>query len=237
MKTTLDLPDELMRAIKVRAAQQGRKMKDVVTELLRSGLSQTHSGAPIPTPRRVQLPLVHCGGAATREQEMTPERVAAALLDQEAQWWSDTTMLLCDTNIWLALALSGHVHHRASRAWLDTINAPGVIHFCRATQQSLLRLLTNRTVLGAYGSPPLTNREAWAAYAAFLDDDRIVLAGAEPDGLEAQWRAFAVRQSPAPKVWMDAYLAAFALTGGFELVTTDTAFTQYGGIELRLLAK
>ncbi len=47
MKTTLDLPDELMRAIKVRAAQQGRKMKDVVTELLRSGLSQTHSGAPI----------------------------------------------------------------------------------------------------------------------------------------------------------------------------------------------
>lgn len=122
-------------------------------------------------------------------------------------------------------------------AWLDTINAPGVIHFCRATQQSLLRLLTNRTVLGAYGSPPLTNREAWAAYAAFLDDDRIVLAGAEPDGLEAQWRAFAVRQSPAPKVWMDAYLAAFALTGGFELVTTDTAFTQYGGIELRLLAK
>lgn len=43
-------------------------------------------------------------------------------------------MLLCDTNIWLALALSGHVHHRASRAWLDTINAPGVIHFCRATQ-------------------------------------------------------------------------------------------------------
>lgn len=109
-------------------------------------------------------------------------------------------MLLCDTNIWLALALSGHVHHRASRAWLDTINAPGVIHFCRATQQSLLRLLTNRTVLGAYGSPPLTNREAWAAYAAFLDDDRIVLAGAEPDGLEAQWRAFAVRQSPAPKV-------------------------------------
>lgn len=89
MKTTLDLPDELMRAIKVRAAQQGRKMKDVVTELLRSGLSQTHSGAPIPTPRRVQLPLVHCGGAATREQEMTPERVAAALLDQEAQWWSE----------------------------------------------------------------------------------------------------------------------------------------------------
>lgn len=87
MKTTLDLPDELMRAIKVRAAQQGRKMKDVVTELLRSGLSQTHSG-PNPNAAARAASLVHCGGAATREQEMTPERVAAALLDQEAQWWS-----------------------------------------------------------------------------------------------------------------------------------------------------
>lgn len=90
---------------------------------------------------------------------------------------------------------------------------------------------------GRVWQPTTDQPRAWAAYAAFLDDDRIVLAGAEPDGLEAQWRAFAVRQSPAPKVWMDAYLAAFALTGGFELVTTDTAFTQYGGIELRLLAK
>lgn len=87
MKTTLDLPDELMRAIKVRAAQQGRKMKDVVTELLRSGLSQTHSGAPIPTPRRVQLPGALRWRGCPRT-EMTPERVAAALLDQEAQWWS-----------------------------------------------------------------------------------------------------------------------------------------------------
>lgn len=34
---------------------------------------------------------------------------------------------------------------------------------------------------------------------------------------------------------MDAYLAAFALTGGFELVTTDTNFMQYRGIDLRLL--
>lgn len=56
MKTTLDLPDELMRAIKVRAAQQGRKMKDVVTELLRSGLSPDAQRGSIPTPRRVQLP-------------------------------------------------------------------------------------------------------------------------------------------------------------------------------------
>lgn len=144
-------------------------------------------------------------------------------------------MLLCDTNIWLALALSGHLHHGSARDWLDTVDELGVIHFCRATQQSFLRLLTNRTVLAAYGLPPLTNDEAWIAYAAFLDDDRIVLTDREPDGLERHWKAFAARQSAAPKVWMDAYLAAFALAGGFELVTTDSDFTQYSGIALRLL--
>lgn len=38
MKTTLDLPDELMREIKIRAAIQGRKLKDVVAESIRRGL-------------------------------------------------------------------------------------------------------------------------------------------------------------------------------------------------------
>jgi toxin-antitoxin system PIN domain toxin len=129
------------------------------------------------------------------------------------------------------------VHHHAARAWLDTVDEPGVIHFCRATQQSLLRLLTNRTVLGAYGNAPLTNAEAWSLYVALLADDRIAMTGQEPSGLESKWRTFAVRHSASPKVWMDAYLAAFAFTGGFELVTTDTDFRQYQGIDLRLLGQ
>lgn len=80
MKTTLDLPDELMRAIKVRAAQQDRKIKDVVAELLRRGLSWP---AQVETRRRVQLPLVECGEGTG--PEMTPQRVAAALLDEETE--------------------------------------------------------------------------------------------------------------------------------------------------------
>lgn len=38
MKTTLELPDDLMHAVKVRAAATGRKLKDVVAELIRRGL-------------------------------------------------------------------------------------------------------------------------------------------------------------------------------------------------------
>lgn len=38
MKTTLELPDELMRQIKIRAAASDRKLKDTVEELIRRGL-------------------------------------------------------------------------------------------------------------------------------------------------------------------------------------------------------
>jgi uncharacterized protein len=146
-------------------------------------------------------------------------------------------MLLCDTNVWLALTLSKHVHHDAARAWLGTVDGLAAIHFCRATQQSFLRLLTNRTVLGAYGNAPLNNTEAWSVYAALLADERITMTGREPDGLESQWKSFALRASASPKVWMDAYLAAFAFTGGFALVTTDCDFKQYKGIDLRLVTR
>ncbi len=108
--------------------------------------------------------------------------------------------------------------------------------FCRATQQTLLRLLTNASILGAYGNPPLTNRQAWEAYAALLADDRVVFLAQEPTGLEAQWKRFASRDTASPKVWMDAYLAAFALAGGHRMVTTDAAFKQFSGVDLVLLA-
>jgi len=39
MKTTLELPDALMRQVKVRAAKTDRKLKDVVAELIKRGLA------------------------------------------------------------------------------------------------------------------------------------------------------------------------------------------------------
>ncbi len=144
-------------------------------------------------------------------------------------------MNLCDSNVWLALALSAHVHHAAARDWLDTIDEPAAILFCRATQQALVRLLSNAAVLGPYGNPPLTNREAWAAYEALLADHRIVMRADEPVGIESRWQELAARDTASPKLWMDAYLAAFALTGGYRLVTNDSAFRQFDGLDLLLL--
>jgi|GEM_PF-5789857 len=41
MKTTLELPENLMRAVKVRAAASDRKLKDMIEELIRRGLTAT----------------------------------------------------------------------------------------------------------------------------------------------------------------------------------------------------
>lgn len=45
MKTTLDLPDELVRRVKMRALQSDRKLKDTVAELLETGL-RAAAGTP-----------------------------------------------------------------------------------------------------------------------------------------------------------------------------------------------
>lgn len=144
-------------------------------------------------------------------------------------------MILCDSNVWLALALSKHSHHATARQWLGTIDAPASVLFCRATQQTFLRLLGNATVLGAYGNPPLTNRQAWSAYEALLKDDRITFRPDEPAGLEPLWKEIAARGTTSPKLWMDAYLAAFSLAGQYRMATTDAAFRQFRGLDLLVL--
>jgi plasmid stability protein len=83
MKTTLELPDELMRAVKIRAVRKNRRLKDEVADLLRRGLSEKGTASPLR--RRVKLPLVQCARRARAGEEMTPERVAAVLLAEESE--------------------------------------------------------------------------------------------------------------------------------------------------------
>jgi hypothetical protein len=83
MKTTLDLPDDLMRAVKIRAVEENRKLKDMIADLLRRGLAQEPGVSPAER-RRVRLPLVECAHDARPGEEMTPERVAEVLFQEEA---------------------------------------------------------------------------------------------------------------------------------------------------------
>jgi hypothetical protein len=89
MKMTLDLPEELVRAVKLRAIEEDRTIKDTVADLLRCGLAH-ESADSSPIRNRVQLPLIKGGHRARPEEELTPERVAQILIDQEAEWHLDT---------------------------------------------------------------------------------------------------------------------------------------------------
>jgi len=84
VKTTLELPDELMRAAKIRAANEGRRLKDVVADLLRRGLAEEPK-RPGRLQRKVRLPLVQCAHDARPEREMTPNRIAAVLAREDAK--------------------------------------------------------------------------------------------------------------------------------------------------------
>jgi len=127
-------------------------------------------------------------------------------------------IFLPDVNVWLALASRRHAHAPLSGGWLNSIPS-GEIVFCRVTQLGLLRLLTNESVMG---SDVLSSRDAWRTYRTILADERIQFAP-EPFSLEPEWRRLTAQDRPTPKIWTDAYLAAFARAGGLRLVTLDQA--------------
>lgn len=83
MKTTLDLPDDLMRAVKLRAVETDRKLKDTIADLLGRGPAQEPAAAPT-IRNRARPPLVRCAHEARPGEETTPERVAEVLLEEEA---------------------------------------------------------------------------------------------------------------------------------------------------------
>jgi hypothetical protein len=82
VKTTLDIPDDLMRQVKILAVKENRRLKDAVADLLRRGLSQQRSDRKVR--HRARLPIVDCAHAARPGEEMTPDRVAGILLDEES---------------------------------------------------------------------------------------------------------------------------------------------------------
>jgi predicted nucleic acid-binding protein len=90
-------------------------------------------------------------------------------------------------------------------------------------------------MLAPDGLPARSNSEAWAAFDAMIGDDRIVLRRDDPAGLDAAWRRLTARNSASPALWMDGYLAAYALAAGYTLVTLDRAFRQFPGLDVLVL--
>lgn len=81
-----------MKQVKIRAVREGRKLKDMIAELLRKGLAVAAAApsrpeaAVIKRDKETGLPVIQCKHAAAEGQESTPDRVADILLAQEVDW-------------------------------------------------------------------------------------------------------------------------------------------------------
>jgi uncharacterized protein len=136
---------------------------------------------------------------------------------------------LFDTSAWIALTFPAHPLHASAKGEFAAISAGHRVCFCRATQQSFLRLLTNDRVMAPFGLPPLSNHDALLTLDRYMAHRSVGFIG-EPDNVFARWQAFADAPTPSPNRWMDAYLAAFAIEAGLQFVTGDRGFKSYAGL-------
>ena len=93
MKTTLDLPDELVREMKLRAVMQGRTLRDLAADLIRQGLGLAAPRPPqAPPPGSMVevgasgLPVIRCRAGAPA-QGLAVDALLA--LEQQAQTRED----------------------------------------------------------------------------------------------------------------------------------------------------
>lgn len=143
---------------------------------------------------------------------------------------------LIDTNCWLAVALDRHESHSAAVEAIDGTTAEFPACFCRATEQSVVRLLSTSAIQAAYGTPLITNEDAARLLNEWQAQPNITCLD-EPVGTRDLWLLIASRDTASPKLWMDAYLAAFSISGQLRFVTNDKAFRQFEphGLDLLLL--
>lgn len=98
---------------------------------------------------------------------------------------------LADVNLLLALVTDRHVHHLEAVRWTNETRSDTIV-VCRTVQIGLLRLLNNPAVMGEE---------------------------ALPSGLDESFERYTQGRAFSPRLWSDAYLAAYASTGGHTLVT------------------
>ena len=141
---------------------------------------------------------------------------------------------LFDANVWVAAVFPSHPFYSHAQAALAATTESEPAIFCRATQNRFLRLITTPQLLRQYNSANMTNRVALSLLKTLLSRPEISEVD-EPPGTASLWYQLATRDADSPKVWMDAYLAAFAISGDLSFVTIDSDFKAYESHGLHLL--
>jgi uncharacterized protein len=139
-----------------------------------------------------------------------------------------TVAYLPDVNVLLALAFDAHQHHPLAMEWISKADDCRV---CRITQSGFLRLATNPAV---FGDETLNLSQAWAVYDTLMEDERFTFT-AEPLGFEHLWRRMTNVTTYSPRIWMDRYLAAFAMADSLTLATLDRTFAALPELSVHVL--
>ena len=137
---------------------------------------------------------------------------------------------LPDVNVWLALLNERHTHHSAAVQYWEG-SAASRIFFCRTTLLGVLRVSTNKAVMGG---APYTVEQVWQAVQGVIDLPEVSFQ-AEPEGVDAVMKQFTSQPKFRPDDWTDAYLAALAQRASLRVVTFDRGFGQYAGLNLLML--
>ncbi len=142
-----------------------------------------------------------------------------------------------DTNVWIAFHFKGHPHHHLAAEFMRGRSVDEPASLSRAVETSWLRLVTTATICRSYSAAVLTNPAAIEALDRWRSQPQILCLDAEPAGTRELWLELAAIPSTSPKVWMDAYLAAFAIRAGIPFATLNSDFRRFeaGGLSLRLL--
>ncbi len=139
------------------------------------------------------------------------------------------TLNFLDANVWLALLWGRHIRAEKANKWFESSGEEKFL-FCRLTQMTVLRLLTTQAVMGG---DVKKMREAWDLWDYVCADDRIEFLS-EPEAIEREFRSLSTHGGPSPKVWVDAYLLAFASVAGLKLVTFDRGL-RARGVDVQIL--
>lgn len=137
---------------------------------------------------------------------------------------------LADVSAVVALLVRDHEHHRPARKWFDDLSANEAA-LCRHVQLAVIRLLGNRHIMGGLAMPA---GAAWRLVEELIQDERINFIQ-EPESLDSVFPGLLNMPVPASKLISDAYLAAFAISASRRMVTFDSGFRQFKGLDVETL--
>jgi hypothetical protein len=85
MKTTIEIPDELLRQAKSRAALEGRTLKDLMIEGLEYAVTRSTTARPL---RKARFPIIKSGRKGRKITDETVNRAIEQMHEDEAQYYA-----------------------------------------------------------------------------------------------------------------------------------------------------